>query len=546
MKSVDGGETWTNAIDGLDNLYVGSLFMHPVDPDVMLAGTGNNQYYDHAGVYLTTDGGATWSRTLSDDIITSVEYSVIDPDIAYAGSAGAIYRSIDGGRSWERVTNPPNWGAPGVVSGFPIDFQIDPRNPDRLFANNYGGGNFVSEDGGRTWRVASAGYTGAQVRALGVDPDHPGRVVAAARSGIFASYDGGGSWEGLAFPPAPGLEWNAVAFDPAQSDHVLASSNWDPVIVESRDGGRTWTVGDRRLPEGQGWRTIVFAPSDPNTVYAGSAGYYSAGTFAAEIGASGIWISHDGGSHWEEANDSSTADAHVAGIAVHPTDPGTAYAASPTHGLLVTTDGGVGWSVVEGLPAMARSVVIDPADPGIVLAGFFGSGVFRSADAGTTWTRSAAGMPAESVVSAVVFDPSDSSVAYAADEMSGVYRSVDGGVSWTRINDGLATRAVGALAVSSDGSHVYAATDGGGVYRLDVEGKAPNAATGPAEPATQDTSSQAQSTAEETDRSAAAATTEPGGAIEENEGSGWVGPAVFIALVALGAIGWTAVRRSRR
>ena len=162
LKSIDGGETWQQANNGLDNLYVGSLFMHPTNPDILLAGTGNNQYYDHNGVYLTIDGAQSWRLVQGDANINAVEFSGTDPNIAYAGSANAIYRSADGGLTWERVSgNEDNgWGAPGVRAGFPIDLQVDPRDPDRLFANNYGGGNFVSEDGGRTWEVASAGYTG--------------------------------------------------------------------------------------------------------------------------------------------------------------------------------------------------------------------------------------------------------------------------------------------------------------------------------------------------------------------------------------------------
>ena len=48
--------------NGLGNLYVGSLFMHPANPDILLAGTGNNQYYTRGGTYLTKDGGASWSQ----------------------------------------------------------------------------------------------------------------------------------------------------------------------------------------------------------------------------------------------------------------------------------------------------------------------------------------------------------------------------------------------------------------------------------------------------------------------------------------------------
>ena len=74
-----------------------------------------------------------------------------------------------------------------MVAGFPIDMQCDPRDANRVFVNAYGGGNFLSEDGGQTWRVASKGYTGALMAQVAVVQDDPARVYACARSGVFAS-----------------------------------------------------------------------------------------------------------------------------------------------------------------------------------------------------------------------------------------------------------------------------------------------------------------------------------------------------------------------
>ncbi len=66
----------------------------------------------------------------------------------------------------------------------------------------------------------------------------------------------------------------------------------------------------------------------------------------------------------------------------------------------------------------------------------------------------------------IVIDPTDSQTLYAADHHSGVYLSTDGGATWVPINEGLSTRAVTAMAISSDGQVLYAATEGEGVFRL--------------------------------------------------------------------------------
>ncbi|HET7010613.1 MAG TPA: hypothetical protein VFI11_07550 [Anaerolineales bacterium] len=485
LKSVDGGETWSNVNNGLGNLYVGSLFMHPENPDILLAGTGNNQYSTDAGVYLTTNGGQTWAHVLDSEVVTSVEFSTSDPSLAYAAGAGSVYRSQDGGRTWRRVSGgeaTEGWGSPGVRAGFPIDFQVDPDNPDRLFANEYGGGNFLSLDGGQSWEVASTGYTGAQTRALAVDPSAPGRVFAAARSGIFVSFNGGTEWTGLNYPPSRAMEWNVVAIDPSNPQHVLASNNWLSDILASTDGGQTWRqTGSRLAGERAGWRTIVFAPSNPEIVYAGSGGFFSAGGFGLTRPGLGIRRSLDGGKTWQGVNTALTQDAHVAALAVGFDNPNRVIAAAPGKGILVTSDGGSTWETANnGLRSMAAiSIAVHPGGGEFLLAGFSRAGVYRSTDGGQSWKSSSAGLPPESSISSIVFDPTNPDIVYASDLHSGVYRSQDSGRSWQLVSQGLRTRSVNSLALSADGLHLYAATEGEGVFRLDLNGRPPAAVSEP-------------------------------------------------------------------
>jgi photosystem II stability/assembly factor-like uncharacterized protein len=77
----------------------------------------------------------------------------------------------------------------------------------------------------------------------------------------------------------------------------------------------------------------------------------------------------------------------------------------------------------------------------------------------------------------MVFDPTNPQVVYASDYRSGMYRSTDGGHTWALINQGLHNRAVLGLSVSADGQHLYVATDGEGVYRLDLTGVPPKLPT---------------------------------------------------------------------
>ncbi|MBI3962508.1 MAG: hypothetical protein HY335_07135 [Deinococcus sp.] len=481
IKSSNGGQSWDEINEGLGNLYVGTLFMHPTNPDILLAGTGNNQYYEGGGVYLSTNGGASWRQTLQEDIIESVEFALDDPKIAYAGSSHAIYRSTNGGEIWEQVAGGPyGWGAPGVRAGFPIDFQVDPRYSNRIFANNYGGGNFLSEDGGQNWTVASQDYTGAQVRSIAVDPTAAGRVFVAARSGLFVSSNGGESWAGLAYPPVYLLDWTVVAVDPADPLHLFTSSSWNGELLESSNGGFrgvNWRTANPSPGSRMGWRAIAFAPSDSSIVYAGTAGFISAGTFDPQVPARGTYVSRNGGTTWSEANTFPYQDAHVTSLAVDPQDPLRVYAATSNYGVLKSIEGGLNWTPMNyGLPRggpQALSIAVHPTNPSTIFTGLRKAGLYRSTDGGANWYSAAAGMNPEASVSAIVLDPTNPQVMYAADLHSGVYRSDNGGTSWQAINTGLRLRAVNALAISSDGLHLYAGTEGEGVFRLDLNGVPP-------------------------------------------------------------------------
>jgi hypothetical protein len=236
------------------------------------------------------------------------------------------------------------------------------------------------------------------------------------------------------------------------------------------------------------WRAIAFALSNPAMVYAGTSAFFSAGTFDDRMPAGGIYVSHDGGAMWSQANDALSQDANVTSLAVDPHDAQTVYAATGNHGLLKTTDGGQSWMAInQGLPGLpqALSVALHPTDSHNLYAGLDRAGLYRSTDGGATWQPSAVGLNPEASVSDIVFDPTDSQVMYLADRFSGVYRSNNGGATprqpqdeaWMPINVGLRTRAVNALAISSDGQHLYAATEGEGVFRLDLSGQPPPAPT---------------------------------------------------------------------
>jgi photosystem II stability/assembly factor-like uncharacterized protein len=180
-KTEDGGTTWWNVSDGFfQTAAVGAIAIASSDPNVLYVGTGeacirgNVSHGD--GVYKSTDGGRTWVNVGLRDTrhIAKIRVHPHDPDLVYVAALGhafgpneerGVFRSRDGGRTWERVLyRDAETGA--------IDLVMDPHNPRILYAALWQARRWP-------WKLVSGG---------------PG-------SGIFRSTDGGETWEELTRKP---------------------------------------------------------------------------------------------------------------------------------------------------------------------------------------------------------------------------------------------------------------------------------------------------------------------------------------------------------
>lgn len=491
LKSTDGGATWRQINYGIENLYVGSLAMHPEDPNVLLAAAGNGTYGDGAGIYLTRDGGEHWQRVIGGGrFFMAVDFAPGIPVTYYATGGGEpFYRSRDEGLTWQAMT-PANagWNPPGFRMALPIDLQVDPRDPDRIFVNNYGGGNYLSTDGGQTWTSASTGYTGAEIWDVAVHPSNPAVVYANGRSGMFVSHDGGLSWQGINPANVNVQDGPQIVVDPSDPDHLLASEAQVAVLVESLDGGATWRMafshhGDADIAQiptrlQTGFSAIAFAPSDARIAYGGLSTWTChtdpRRDNCLDPAVQSLMVSEDGGGTWSPVEAGAIARLNVLDVAVHPADPKAVWLATGSAGVLFSADGGDTWdSQSGGLPASAvTSLALDPANADSLYAGTSDRAVYKSVDGGRTWQASGAGMDPNEPVRALVADPLRPNVLYAGSSFSGVYVSEDSGASWRHLNEGLRTRALRSLAISSDGETLYAATLGEGVFRLSTKEQA--------------------------------------------------------------------------
>ena len=298
-KTTDGGTYWENVSDGFFHTSaVGAIAVAESDHNVVYAGMGEScirsdvSYGD--GVYKSTDGGKTWAHLGLEDTrhIARIRIHPKDPDLVYVAALGhafgpnqqrGVFRSKDGGESWERVLfRSEKAGA--------IDLSMDPNNPRILYAAIWetqrtpwslvsGGPDssiYKSADGGDTWQELTGNPglpSGLKGRiGLAASPGRPNRVwasIEAEESGLFRSDDGGATWEKITDnQDIQGRPWyyEHIFADP-QDPETLWSLNYK--AWRSADGGKTFE--QMSTPHGDN-HDLWIDPRDPRRMIEGNDG----------------------------------------------------------------------------------------------------------------------------------------------------------------------------------------------------------------------------------------------------------------------------------
>jgi photosystem II stability/assembly factor-like uncharacterized protein len=330
-KSTDGAMTWSPVFDKEGSGSIGSLAVANSDHNTIYVGTGEacirGDISQGDGVYKSLDAGKTWKNIgLRDSrAIGKVIINPNNPDIVFVAALGhpygpnterGIFRTVDGGKSWEKVLyKDENTGG--------IDVAFDPHNPNILFA--------------ALWQARRTSWS--------LDSGGPG-------SGLYRSNDGGTTWKRLeehGLPKGPyGRIGIAVA---ANSDRVYAlieAHNPDGGLYRSEDGGETW---DFVNPSHSLWQRPwyymhIFAdPRDENVVYIMDVESFK---------------STDGGHLFNKVK-VPHGDNH--GLWIDPRDTRRMIAAND-GGVTVTLDGGKNWTREDNQPtAQFYHVITDTATP---------------------------------------------------------------------------------------------------------------------------------------------------------------------------------------
>ena len=303
-KSNDYGRTWNPIFDGQPTQSIGAIAVAAQDPEIIYVASGEGlQRPDLSvgdGIYKSSDAGKTWTHLgLRDgEQIPALAVDPRDPNRLFAAVLGhpygpnqerGIFRSTDGGASWQKILyKDENTGG--------SDVEIDPSNPDVIYASLWqsrqgpsedgnsfsgsGGGLFKSTDGGNTWKKLSKGLPDAVVQInLAIAPSQPSRLYATLSTtqpseyatarglGFYRSDDAGLSWTRATDDPRPAMKIGGgdlpvPKVDPKNPDVIYVASI---VTVRSTDGGKTWT-GIRGAPGGDDYQNLWINPEHPNII----------------------------------------------------------------------------------------------------------------------------------------------------------------------------------------------------------------------------------------------------------------------------------------
>ncbi len=296
-KTTNNGTTFSSIFDNYGAYSIGCLAMDPKNTNIIWAGTGENNHQRAIGygdgIYKSLDGGKSWKNMgLKKSMhIGMIAINPENTDIVYVAAEGSIwgpsddrglYKTTDGGKSWEKVLFiSKNTGVNNVF--------LDIENPNTIFVTTeqrrrrtqtrIGGGPESSirksTDGGITWHKIEKGIPSVDKGGIGidqspVDPNILYAIVEAAqgKGGFFQSLDKGESWNKMSDHSSSGQYYTEIYCDPVNANKVISLETRSVVTL---DGGKTWKrVGNNRKHVDD--HAIWIDPNDTNHFLIGSDG----------------------------------------------------------------------------------------------------------------------------------------------------------------------------------------------------------------------------------------------------------------------------------
>jgi photosystem II stability/assembly factor-like uncharacterized protein len=277
--SHDAGKTWTT-VEAMKGQSIRALTQAPSDPKTLIAGTLK-------GVFRSEDGGRTWNRITpegSADLheVESIAIDPKDPRIIYAGTWHLPWKTTDGGANWHNIKQ-------GLIDDSDVfSIIIDPTAPNVVYTSACSG-IYRSDSAGELYhKIQGIPMTARRTRVLMLDPTNPNTVYAGTTEGLYKTLDGGKEWKRMT---GPDVIVNDVYVDPKNAQHVLLATDRNGVL-ESDDAASTFRASNSGFSQRQVSSLLVDAKTQ--TIYAGVVNDKTFG---------GVFVSHDEGATWTQQSD---------------------------------------------------------------------------------------------------------------------------------------------------------------------------------------------------------------------------------------------------
>ena len=401
LKTVDGGNSWTNTFSEADVISIGDLAIDPNNPNVLYAGTGEANASSFSffgdGIYKSTDGGENWEHSgLAESVYIGrivVDYN--NSSNVFVAACGnlfspnedrGIYRSKNGGKDWERIlfVNDSTAG---------IDLLQHPTNPNILYATMWD-------------RIRGLNY----------------RKSFGDGSGVWKSLDGGDSWNELTVGLPTGDDVGRIGIDISKSNPEVLYAFYDMPFQEVRvyktiDGGQNWTRTSDGILDGMGssfgwyFGQLRIDPANENNVFVMGVSMYK---------------TTNGGSSWVQTG----WDMHVDHHAMIIDDVSGKMYAGNDGGFYTSTNNGLSWKKTNNIGlTQFYDIEIDYQMPNRIYGGTQDNNTIRTlTGSDNDWDRILGGDGFYTIV-----DYSDNDIIYAEYQWGNLFKSIDGGFDFEYI-----------------------------------------------------------------------------------------------------------------
>jgi len=365
------------------------------------------------GIYRSINGGKSWQQMVSEENLgTRVSHIAVNPinsNILYAVGGRGVFKSPDGGLTWQTLkTTGTN------------DIVINPANTDTLLIATFQG-IFKSVDAGSNWTAINAGLTHLNISSLALCPANPNVIYAGCWEApvIFKTSNGGVSWSTV-YSGSTGEQTRTVVVHPTNADIVYTSEYERGGILKSTDGGISWRKTGSSDDIYMDANLIVIDPINPEIVY-----------FGGNVG--GLFKLVNSASKWMEKTNGFTSRGDIQALAVNSFDNANILVGTLAS-IFRSGDGAQSWN--EGNSGLnytyIAALAIDPANPNLIYAGTYGGSLSMSTDGGNTWQAANNGINGHSI-DAIAVNPVSTNVVYVGDTFGGIFKSTNSGGSWTQI-----------------------------------------------------------------------------------------------------------------